>query len=66
MHTSCTGRPDTRLDKEHVGYIVDRTGYKVFGDTVLQGVALNPEAEAADRLEFKGGPYASHKTQTGV
>ena len=57
---------DTRLDKEHVGYIVDRTGYKVFRDTVLQGVALNPEAEVADRLEFKGDPYVSHKTQTGV
>ena len=45
---------DTRLDKEHVGYILDRTGYKVFRDNVLQGVALNPQAEVADRLEFKG------------
>ena len=52
---------DTRLDKEHVGYILDRTGCKVFRDTVLQGVALNPEAEVADRLEFKGDPYGVSK-----
>ena len=48
---------DTGLDKEHVGYIMDRTGYKVFRDTVLKGVTLNPGAEVADRLEFKGSPY---------
>lgn len=31
--------------KEHVGYIVDRTGYQVFKTWVLKDVTLNPEAE---------------------
>lgn len=33
--------------KEHVGYIVDRTGYQVFKTWALKDVILNPEAEVA-------------------
>lgn len=33
--------------KEHVGYIVDRTGYQVFKTWVLKDVTLNSEAEVA-------------------
>jgi anaerobic sulfite reductase subunit C len=39
---------DTHIDrskpKEHMGYIVDRTGFAAFRDRVLDGVALNAEA----------------------
>ena len=43
--------------KEHVGYIVDRTGYPVFREHVLRGVVLPPEAKIAERLEFSGYYY---------
>ena len=48
------------LAKEHVGYILDRTGYKVFKKEILDKVELNPEARVAERLEFKGSPYVLH------
>lgn len=48
---------DRSLKKEHVGYIVDRTGYPVFRDAVLSGVSLGPEAEIADKLDFGGYWY---------
>jgi anaerobic sulfite reductase subunit C len=48
------------LAKEHVGYILDRTGYKVFKEDILDKVELNPEAHVAERLEFKGSPYVLH------
>lgn len=35
---------DRSLDKEHVGYTIDRVGYHVFAKEVLEGVVLNPEA----------------------
>jgi anaerobic sulfite reductase subunit C len=39
---------DTHIDrskpKEHMGYIVDRTGFAVFRDRVLEGITLNSEA----------------------
>ncbi|MDP6635655.1 MAG: sulfite reductase subunit C [Phycisphaerae bacterium] len=35
---------DRSKPKEHMGYIVDRTGFTVFRDSVLEGVRLNPEA----------------------
>lgn len=44
---------DKNLAKEHVGYILNRTGYKFFREEVLDGVGLNPEAEVAERLQFK-------------
>ncbi|KRQ86753.1 Anaerobic sulfite reductase subunit C [Caloramator mitchellensis] len=39
--------------KEHVGYIVDRTGYQVFKEWVLRDVKLNPEAEVAEYIYWK-------------
>ncbi len=40
--------------KEHIGYIVDRTGFPVFRDAVLEGVALNPEARVARHMNWPG------------
>ncbi|MBC8014509.1 MAG: sulfite reductase subunit C [Sporomusaceae bacterium] len=36
--------------KEHVGYIVDRTGYQVFKTWALKDVVLNAEAQVADHI----------------
>ncbi|MDF2570012.1 MAG: asrC 1 [Sporomusa sp.] len=38
--------------KEHVGYIVDRTGYPVFKEWVLKDVILNPEAQVAEYINW--------------
>jgi anaerobic sulfite reductase subunit C len=35
---------DRSKPKEHMGYIVDRTGFATFRDRVLEGVRLNDEA----------------------
>jgi anaerobic sulfite reductase subunit C len=48
---------DKTLDKEHVGYIVDRAGYETFKQCVLKDVPLNPEAKVADRLDPGGYRY---------
>ncbi len=42
------------LPKEHIGYIVDRTGYEVFRREVLEGVELNPEAKIARNITWPG------------
>ncbi|NLU07586.1 MAG: sulfite reductase subunit C [Clostridiales bacterium] len=38
--------------KEHVGYIVDRTGYQEFKRWALKGVRLNPEAEVKEHINW--------------
>jgi anaerobic sulfite reductase subunit C len=38
--------------KEHVGYIVDRTGYQMFREWVLKDVTLNPEAQVAETMNW--------------
>jgi anaerobic sulfite reductase subunit C len=48
---------DRALPKEHVGYIVDRTGYPAFRDAVLADVTLGPEAQVAESMEFGGYWY---------
>ena len=48
---------DRGLDKEHIGYIVDRTGYPAFRDAVLAGVPLHPKARVAASIEFPGNAY---------
>ena len=48
---------DTSLDKEHVGYIVDRTGYPIFREHILKGVTLNPKAKVAEFIDFSGYKY---------
>ncbi|PRX28037.1 anaerobic sulfite reductase subunit C [Orenia metallireducens] len=45
---------DRSLPKEHVGYIVDRTGFQVFKDYVLDGVELNPECRVAEHIDWPG------------
>lgn len=42
------------LAKEHIGYIVDRTGFKTFKEEVLEGVELNPEAMVAKTIQWPG------------
>ena len=54
---------DTFIDKsnpggkEHVGYVVDRTGYEVFKKYVLKDIELPPEAKVAEKLDFSGYFY---------
>ncbi len=38
--------------KEHVGYIVDRTGYQEFKKWALKDVVLNPEAQVAEHIQW--------------
>lgn len=44
---------DAPNGKEHAGYIVDRTGYQVFKDFVLEGVNLPEIAEVANNIYWK-------------
>ena len=48
---------DRSLDKEHIGYIVDRTGYPLFRDAVLKGVKLHPLTRVAEWIDFNGNAY---------
>jgi len=48
---------DRSLPKEHIGYIVDRTGYPLFSDTVLEGINLLPETKVAKYIQFGGYTY---------
>lgn len=48
---------DLSLPKEHIGYIVDRTGYHAFKEAVLKGVTLNSEAQVADSIQWSGYVY---------
>ena len=48
---------DRSLPKEHLGYIVDRTGYPAFREAVLEGVELRPETRVAEALHFSGSAY---------
>lgn len=49
---------DRSQPKEHVGYIVDRTGYVVFRDEVLDGIQLGAKARVAAFMDF-GGYFTS-------
>ncbi len=50
---------DRTLDKEHVGYIVDRTGYQVFREEVLKDVTLSNRAIVAQHIQWGGYRYTS-------
>ena len=52
---------DRSLPKEHIGYIVDRTGYQVFKEEVLQGVTLNQEAQIAKNIQWSGYWYKENE-----
>ncbi|SFG23904.1 anaerobic sulfite reductase subunit C [Lachnospiraceae bacterium C7] len=45
--------------KEHIGYIVDRTGVPEFLKYILKDVELNPEAEVTSPLYWSGIKYGS-------
>ena len=46
-----TNAPD---GKEHVGYIVDRTGFEEFYKWIMEGVTLGPKAEVAKTMYWGG------------
>ncbi|MEL7568542.1 MAG: sulfite reductase subunit C [Dehalobacterium sp.] len=48
---------DRTLEKEHIGYIVDREGYQKFITEVLTGVMLNKEAKLAQSINYCGYHY---------
>ena len=48
---------DALEGKEHVGYIVDRTGYEEFLKYVMEGVELPAKAEVASRIYWGGKHY---------
>ena len=49
--------PNAVEHKEHIGYIVDRTGFEEFKKWILDGVELNPKAEVAPVLYWGGKHY---------
>lgn len=50
---------DRSLAKEHIGYIVDRVGFQVFKEEVLNGVKINDKAQIAENIQFGGYFYKS-------
>ncbi|MFA4943546.1 MAG: sulfite reductase subunit C [Lentisphaeria bacterium] len=48
---------DRSLKKEHVGYIVERTGFPRFKEAVLKGVDLGPKGQVAREIQFGGYWY---------
>lgn len=48
---------DRSLVKEHIGYIVDRVGYQVFKEEVLEGIELNKGIEIAENIQWNGYYY---------
>lgn len=49
------------LPKELMGYIIDRMGYEMFKQEVLQGLELNPEARIATYLDNPSYFYKSRQ-----
>ena len=43
--------------KEHIGYIVDRTGFEEFKKWALRGVKLPETAEVSERIHWGGVKY---------
>lgn len=50
---------DRTQEKEHVGYIVDRVGYRTFKEEVLEDVPLNEKAVVAEHIDWGGYSYKS-------
>lgn len=50
---------DRSLKKEHIGYIVDRVGYRIFKEEVLEGVNLSEKAVVAENITWGGYFYKS-------
>ena len=49
--------PNAVEHKEHVGYIVDRTGFEEFKKYIMEGVTLPEMAEVTDRIYWGGKHY---------
>jgi anaerobic sulfite reductase subunit C len=48
---------DRSLEKEHIGYIVDRVGYRTFKEEVLKEVRLHDGALVAQHIDWDGTYY---------
>jgi len=46
--------------KEHIGYIIDRTGFEEFKKWALKDVELSPKAEINQQLYWKGPKYYTY------
>ncbi len=49
--------PNAVEHKEHIGYIVDRTGFEEFFKYIMEGVELPEKAEVSKRLYWGGNHY---------
>ena len=49
--------PNAVEHKEHIGYIVDRTGFEEFKKWIFKDVHLNPKAEVRERVYWGGNHY---------
>ena len=49
--------PNAVEHKEHIGYIVDRTGFEKFKEYIFKDVTLNEKAEVARRVYWGGKHY---------
>ena len=49
--------PDAPYGKEHIGYIVDRTGFMEYKKYVLEGITLNKEAIIKNNVYWSGIHY---------
>ena len=49
--------PNAVEHKEHIGYIVDRTGCDTFNEYILQGVTLSDKAEMMHTMYWGGNHY---------
>ena len=47
---------ERKLPKEHLGYIIDRTGFQTFAKQVTEGIDMNPEAKIV-KLNNPGYSY---------
>lgn len=53
------------LPKEHIGYIVDRTGFQEFKKFALEGVELNPMAIVRNSINWNGIIYSGAENDIG-
>ena len=44
-------------NKEHIGYIVDRTGFEKFKEYIFRDVSLSEKAEVAQEVYWGGKHY---------
>lgn len=52
--------PNAVEHKEHIGYIVDRTGFEKFKEYILRDVTLPEKAEVKQKLYWSGKHYDSY------